>query len=148
VIHHHLYRARLALVAALLFSAALVAAEFPLSMLLHQRSELALVASQVSTLQQRNSGLQGDVAALSQDSTIAEIAHEEYGLVSPGQLAYAILPGAGSASANSLAVEEIPPRDLVATANALTPSPRPVAVKGPGLWGRFISHLEFWRSAG
>lgn len=146
MIHHHLYRARLALLAAALFAGAVVVAEFPLSMLLHQRSQIALVSAQLGQLQSRNAGLAGDVKALSQNSTVAEIAHEEYGLVSPGQRSYVILPSNGSPAANDLSVSEIPPRDLVASTPAVATAPRPSTVRGPGLWSRFLTHLEFWRS--
>ncbi|HVB04711.1 MAG TPA: septum formation initiator family protein [Acidimicrobiales bacterium] len=144
MIHHHLYRARLALLAAALSAVALVAVEFPFSLLIHQRSALARTSGELADLNARNAGLQGDIRALSSKATIAEIAHEDYGLVGPGQLSFVILPAAGSAAATSLEGSSIPPRDLVASTAPPTASPQPSTVHGPGLWRRFVSRLEFW----
>ena len=144
MIHRHLYRARLVLLGAGFAAIALVAAEFPFALLFHQRSELAVASGQLATVSQRNAGLRGDIRALQSNATIAEIAHEDYGLVDPGQLSYVILPPAGSAAVNSLTSDAIAPRDLVAPSAEVFARPRARAA-GPGLWSRFLGRLEFWR---
>ena len=85
------------------------------------------------------------------EATIAAIAHQDYGLVRPGQRSYVILPGPGSpAIADPLAMGSIPTADLVAaptSANVVTPPATAPAVAGPkgSLWSRMLEHLEFWR---
>lgn len=134
------------MVAALVGAVIVVAAEFPLNELLHQHAELALTQEQLATLASRNSSLNADVIALSSNSTVNAIAHEEYGLVQPGQSSYVILPAANSAAAKQgLSAAVIPPQDLIASgpaaASASTP---PDQVAAQGFWSRFAAHLEFW----
>jgi cell division protein FtsB len=141
-----LRRARLVLVAALAGAVIVVAAEFPLSELLHQHAALALTQEQLATLASRNSSLSADVIALSSNSTVNAIAHEEYGLVQPGQSSYVILPAANSAAAKQgLSATAIPPQDLVASGPTAGTSAIPTGqTESPGFWSRFASHLEFW----
>jgi cell division protein FtsB len=142
-----LHRARLVLVVAIAGALIVIAAEFPLSELLHQHAELALVRGQLSTLASRNASLTADIDALSSSSTVNAIAHEEYGLVQPGQLSFVILPTANSAAAKQgLSMPAIAPQDLLAAApegdHSVIPSPEN---SSGSFWGRFVSHLEFWQ---
>jgi cell division protein FtsB len=140
-----LRRARLVLVAAVIGALVVVGAEFPLSELLHQHAELATTQSQLSTLASRNSSLSADVSALSSNSTVNAIAHEEYGLVQPGQASYVILPAADSATARrGLSAPAIPPQDLLAAGPVAGPTSAPVPGDTGSFWSRFASHLEFW----
>jgi len=140
-----LHRARLGLLAALAGALVLTVVEFPLSELLRQHGELALARGQLLTLSSRNSSLRADIAALSANSTVNAIAHEEYGLVQPGQHSYVILPATNSAARSSLAIPVIPPQDLIAS----SPEPGHIAIpttpqRQLGFWSRFVSRLEFW----
>jgi hypothetical protein len=86
---------------------------------------------------------------LSSDSTIAAIAHEQYGLIHPGQTSYVILPAAGSPAANGLTTPSIAPQDLI-EAPAGSPRTTSSSTSSPGVggfWSRFTGHLEFWRWA-
>lgn len=141
-----LHRARLGLVTAVAGALALVGVEFPLSELLHQHSELALARGQLATITDRNASLSADVVALSANSTVNALAHEEYGLIRPGQRSFVILPAPNSAAAKAgLAAPVISPQDLVASApvpgHAVIPT---TARSASSFWSRFVSRLEFW----
>jgi hypothetical protein len=128
----------------------IVIAWFPARELVNQHEELSSENSQLSVLLARNSSLSADVAALSSNSTIAAIAHEQYGLVHPGQTSYVILPAAGSASSNGgLTTPSIAPQDLIeAPVGSSRTAPSATATSGTGgFWSRFSNHLEFWRWA-
>ena len=146
-----LYRARISLFAAIGLASALLAFELPIAELLHQKSELATVTSQLNAVDGRNRALSADIGALRQSSTIASIAHAEYGLVNPGQISYALLPSSNGARAASgtLGDTSISAVDLVVP--AATPVDISDAAKaaptGPGLWSQVENRLEFWRWA-
>jgi cell division protein FtsB len=145
---HHVNR--WILLGAALCAAVIVVAWFPVRELVHQHDELGAVNGQLATLAKRNASLSADISALSSNSTISAIAHEQYGLVRPGQTSYVILPAVGSAAANgALTTTSIAPQDLIAAPidephSASTGS----STAGAGsFWSRFSSHLEFWRWA-
>jgi cell division protein FtsB len=145
---HHVNR--WVLLGAALCAAVIVLAWFPARELIRQHDELGAVNGQLTTLAKRNASLSADITALSSNSTIAAIAHEQYGLVRRGQTSYVILPAVGSAAANgALTTASIAPQDLIA---APIDEPRATttgsAAAGAGsFWSRFSSHLEFWRWA-
>ena len=147
----HLYRARMVLIIAVVFAIGAVAVEFPLSELLRQRSELVGLAGQLQAVDSHNALLKSDIASLSQPSTIAAIAHQDYGLVRPGQRSYVILPGPGSSAiADPLAMGAIPAADLVAapTSASVVAPPAPTPTQAPpkgSFWSRVVNRLEFWR---
>lgn len=156
---NRLHRARLFLLVAAGLSAALLATQLPLSELVGQRRELAVATQQLQVLDQRNAQLRAENAALRQPSTVAAIAHADYGLVRPGQRAYVILPGR-SASAGSLAAPRLPRSDLLsgsaaaltgvgAPPAALTAAGAPAGSPGQAgsFWSRTLTALEFWRWA-
>jgi cell division protein FtsL len=135
---------------ATLCAAVIVIAWFPARELIRQHDELGAVNGQLATLAKRNASLSADVAALSSNSTIAAIAHEQYGLIRRGQTSYVILPGVGSGATNgALTTTSIAPQNLIA---APIDEPRVATTGGaPGatgsFWSRFSGHLEFWRWA-
>jgi cell division protein FtsL len=142
---------RWVLLGAVLCAAVIVVAWFPARELLHQHDELGAVNGQLATLAKRNASLSADITALSSNSTIAEIAHEQYGLVRPGQASYVLLPAAGSAAANgALTTTSIAPQDLIAAPvdePRAAPTSSASAVAAGSFWSRFSAHLEFWRWA-
>jgi len=143
-----LYRARLFLCASVLAAIVLLVLELPISAMLHQRGEIAQASNELSVVASHNASLRADVAALREDSAIAAIAHEEYGLVRPGQLSYVILPGRGdAASSGSLgSTANLPASDLVLNpASAPAASPQKSTAHEPSLLGRVLRRLEFWR---
>lgn len=153
-----LQRARLSLLAAVGLASALLVLELPMGELLHQRGQLAAVSGQLARLQATNRALAGDVASLRQSSTVAAIAHAEYGLVRPGQRAYAVLAsgaGATGAVAPALVQRAVPKVDLVVpaagflgsgTAGLAAASADGTSTVG-SLWTRALDRLEFWRWA-
>ncbi len=143
-----LSRARQIFVAAFFGSIALLALEFPLHTLLNQRSQISQVASELSTVRSHNVALNSDISSLSKSSRIASIAHEEYGLVKPGQRSYVILPAAGSkGSTNSLGAGAVPLSDIGPTAASPTASTSVSSPSQPSgsLLSRVVHRLEFWR---
>jgi cell division protein FtsB len=141
-----LHRARIALLAAVVVSLFTMVAWLPLSLLVGQHHELASLSSSLRSIESRNKAMRTDVAALSTDSVIETIAHQEYGLVKPGEHAYVILPKAGSSATSGLDPTAIPADDLVPAAQESFPSPTPGAPE-PGFWSRFVDRLEFWRGS-
>lgn len=65
---------------------------FPTGTWLHQRSELASVSHQLTSLKSQDASLAKQAKALQTNSDIEYLAHKDYGLVAPGQKAYVILP--------------------------------------------------------
>jgi cell division protein FtsB len=135
---------------AALAAAVIVIAWFPARELVRQHDELGAVNGQLSTLAKRNASLSADISALSSNSTIAAIAHEQYGLIRRGQTSYVILPGVGSSAASgALTATSIAPQDLIA---APIDEPRATSTGAApagssSFWSRFSGHLEFWRWA-
>jgi len=137
-------RARFALLSAVAASFFAMVAWLPLSLLLSQHRELASLSTQLASVQRRNGAMRTEVGQLSSNSAVATIAHEQYGLVKPGQQAYVILPKAGSTGGSALESTSIPTADLVPTVQQNFPSPVTGAPE-PGFWDRFVGRLEFWR---
>ncbi len=146
-----LHRARLALLVAVALAGALVVTQLPLGELLSQRRQLAITGQQLAEISARNAALRAENAALRQPATIEAIAHQEYGLVRPGQLAFVILPPSSSSSASAISQAPLPRSDLVAgSAAALTglgATSSGTGSTGPGVLGRTLQQLEFWRWA-
>lgn len=162
-------RSRLILLGSVLLSAAIVAAWFPASALLHQRSGLAGAQAQLSALHQQDAALGQEAHNLGDAGEIGRIARQEYQLVDPGQQAYEVLPPAGAASAGTpyagdpgasapsapSAAAELPPgssttssapTSSASSSTTTTPTtvPRHAAAQ-PGLLSRMEHSLEFWR---
>jgi cell division protein FtsB len=144
-------RARLFFLVALLLAAGILVANFPLGTLLQGRSTAQGEASRLAALRLENRTLASEVRALDDPATVGEIAHEEYGLVTPGQRSIVVLPaaaGAGSAARDPLANNPVPSSDLLPSDAILDPG-TPVAPPpshGPGFWHRVLGDLEFWHS--
>lgn len=147
-----LHRARLALVVAAVLALAIVVLETPFSTLVHQRSAVAAAAVRLRAVEAENARLSHEVTALRQPSTVASIAHGEYGLVKPGQVAYEIPGLAGPRSGDgTLGRAHVPTGDVIpptvspygATGATTTAPKRPAA----GLWTQVVNRLAFWRSA-
>jgi cell division protein FtsL len=65
---------------------------FPARTYVAQRRSLAAVQTKVKVLTTENTSLDQRVAALQQPTEIERLAREQYGMVKPGEEAYAILP--------------------------------------------------------
>lgn len=145
-----LHRARIALVAALVLSLAILVTQLPISTLVHQRGELTVATGQLAAARAENAQLSSQIAALRRPSTVAAIAHAQYGLIEPGQIEYEIphLPG-GATGTSSLAPPSVPHGDLLPpTASPVGPPPSatPASTASPqGLWSQVVSRLAFWR---
>jgi cell division protein FtsB len=92
---------------------------------LAQRRSLTATASRVQVLGKENAKLGQQVQALQTDSEIERLAREQYGLVKPGEQAYAILP----------------PKAPPTTASPVAP---PAHRGHPGLLGRIWQRLQIW----
>lgn len=142
-----LHRARQMLVVAFFGALVLVALEFPFHQLMSQRAQISEAAAALSAVESHNATLRGDIAALSKTSTIASIAHQEYGLVQPGQRSYVILPNAGAKqNMNPLTALAIPAEVLGSTSGSSSVATKPIEVSAPkgSVWIRALRRLEFW----
>ena len=122
----------------LVVSVALVAVMFlfvfPTRTYLSQRSTLARAEARVTTLAAQNKQLSDRAALLNTDAEIERLARQDYGLVRPGQEAYAILPAPAGHTAPSTAAPAPPARPA--------PAPQPAH---RGVWQRLLGELAFWR---
>ena len=142
-----LHRARQMLIVVFLGTIVLVAIEFPLRQLMSQRAQISKTALALQTVEIHNTILQRDIASLSKTSTILSIAHQEYGLVQPGQRSYVILPNANARqNMNPLTALAIPAEVLGATSGstAVASASHTVARPVGSLWSRMLRRLEFW----
>jgi cell division protein FtsL len=85
----HAARALLVLVAA---TGVLLLFVFPARTLLDQNRQIATTETQISALTRENAQLSARTKSLADPATVEQIAHEQYGLVMPGQNAYTIIP--------------------------------------------------------
>lgn len=139
-----LRRARAALVTSLVVGGLVVATQLPIGELIHQRSDLATVDAELGAANAAASRLRHDVASLGQPQTIANIAHQDYGLVNKGQTTYVVLPSSGGAA--QLSNPEIPKGDLMPSSlSPYAPVKAAVARSAGSLWHRVLKRLEFWR---
>jgi cell division protein FtsB len=142
-------RARAILAVAFIVGIVIIATEFPLGQLIRSRASLSAATAQLSELKAQDHALDGQLASLHQDATIAGIAHAEYGLVTKGQKAVVVLPSPGASSGGSapLSASTVPTSDLVPTDAIVSPSSGGgVSVKRPGFWSRLAQRLEFWKA--
>ena len=65
---------------------------FPARTYLAQRNDLTAASTRLRVLSDNNKKLAAEAARLHDDSEIERLAREQYGLVKPGEEAYAILP--------------------------------------------------------
>jgi len=134
---------------------------FPTRTYLAQRSSLAHEQALVSQLAAQNQSLSTQVRSLNSDGEIERIAREQYGLVRPGQEAYAILPapsGAGAPPTAGAPATGAGPSPSAGTAGgpaagagpavvvAGSPAPTgPHRTQASGLWSRLWSEITFWK---
>jgi cell division protein FtsB len=153
-----LRRARLTFLAAVVVGALVLVSELPLSDLVHARAAVASTTAELNRLRAANHSLSNQISGLKQGTTIQRIAHEDYGLVSPGQKAVIVMPGGANgasvqgdgASGASLPLgsQTIPKSDLVPTDSPLSPqSGGSSTASGQGFWQRFANRIEFWKAS-
>jgi len=144
------------LVAAGATLALLVLVVFPTRSYLRERTNMNSAAHQLQTLNTQNRQLTDQIGRLNSDAEIERLARKDYGLVKPGEQAYAILPGdlARNAAANKPPAAKPPASKPPA---AKPPAAKPAAGTPPAsqrgqagaahqsLLGRFLDQLAFWR---
>lgn len=157
-----LYRARIVFVVAVVLAAIVLLTEFPVSSLVSARAASASAAAELSKVQSENKALASQVHDLKEGSTIEQVAHEEYGLVEPGQQSVVVMPGAtsststrGGASSRTnatapLGSSTIPKSDLVPSDAPLSPvneqqGAGTSATAASSFWKRVLERLEFWK---
>ncbi len=85
----------LAITLALAAVGVLFVAVYPTQALLDQQAETRDAAAELRELEAESREIEERVADLQTDAAIERLARDEYGLVYPGEEAYAILPGDG-----------------------------------------------------
>lgn len=154
-----LQRARLVFVTALVLAVVVLFTEFPIADLTHARSSVASASVELSKVQRENDALRLQVRDLKQGSTVEEIAHDEYGLVEPGQQSVVVMPSNASASADRkssaggeeaeapLGATTIPESDIVPSDAALAQVSGASTSSGDSFWHRVLDRLEFWKAS-
>lgn len=166
-----LSRARLVFFASLVLAGLLLVLELPLGQLMGARSSAATTAAELAKVQAENKRLSNQVRDLQRGATIQQIAHEEYGLVEPGQRTVVVMPGSAigtgtghgtghatghgmtaarvrGGSSTPLGSHTIPQSDVVPSDALLAPPPGAKgAGQGQGFWQRVLNRLEFWKGS-
>jgi cell division protein FtsB len=160
------------------FCLLVLATSFPAHALFRQQSALNSSSAELDRLTAGNKELQSEATELSNPANIAALARSDYGMVSPGEKAYDVLPSAGSQQASSkghtslnqgaVAPGSSESQALLGDAgSALLPTSGSGSGSSgsnssgsnssgsgstgsgekatPGLWGRVLDTLEFWR---
>jgi cell division protein FtsB len=166
-------RARIIWVVCGAFCLVVLATSFPAQALLRQREAISSTTSELDRLNAGDQALQRQADELANPANIAALARSDYNMVSPGEKAYQVLPTADSPEAKSLAsghsaLDQGPVAPGSAESQALlgdagsetnsgshpgtgasgdqASSPASVVQhRAPGLWGRVLNTLEFWR---
>jgi cell division protein FtsB len=146
-----IHRARLFFVVALLVAVGILVANFPFGTLLSARTTIQGESARLAALRATDQRLASEVRALHDPSTVGQIAHQEYGLITSGQRSIVVLPGSSgsrSSARNPLADNPVPSADLLPSDAILDPGSEvaPPPSHGPGFWHRVIGSLEFWHS--
>ncbi len=89
---HRRRRSVLALAVSIVAVGVLFVAVFPTRAFLTQRADIAAAEASLRDLEQANADLEAHVDALRSDAEVERLAREQYGLVYPGEEAYALLP--------------------------------------------------------
>lgn len=140
---------------AVLASIAIVAAWFPASALTAQRAQLDASASALARLDHQNRVLRRDQTQLQTPSAVAHIAEQQYGLVTPADQAYQVLPKSGAGdgggplattaatgTARAASSDGTGAGDTSTGAHRDAPGPTPTS---GGFFTRVVHTLEFWR---
>jgi hypothetical protein len=154
------------LLGAVVASAVVLVAWFPLGSLVHQGAALTGANGELATLHKEDAALNQEKKSLSDPAEIGRIARAQYQLVSPGQQEYEVLPPAGGSSAATpytgdpgltgpvapSAASELPPGGVTTTTTTTTVPPsssakgkRASAPPSSGMLARMLHALEFWR---
>ena len=151
---------------AAVFAVVVVAAWFPADALYHQHQQLSAGSSQLDQLRRQNDALRQESARLESPAEVARLARQQYQLVDPGQQVYEVLPppsATGGADAGDpgqqapvtpSGASELPAGSAVGSGTSgaarhddgSEPHASPPATGGsPGVLGRILDTLEFWR---
>jgi cell division protein FtsB len=152
-----LRRARLAFVAAVLAGACILIAELPLGQLVQARASVSRTSYDLAKLENENRTLSRQIEELKQGSLVEQIAHEDYGLVLPGERSVVIMPGGGAGRSDTgaaagesqpLGSTTIPKSDIVPSDAVLSPQTTTGDNSSSGsYWHRLLERFEFWKAA-
>ncbi|HVA44588.1 MAG TPA: cell division protein FtsL [Acidimicrobiales bacterium] len=137
-------RALLLVVLAVMTAMGMFLFGYPTRTYLEQRAQLTSEQAMVDRLAVQNQTLQSEAAQLQNTGEIERLARQDYGLVQPGQEAYAILPGPTPASATLRTVSGAPSHAGPTSTPAGGADPAGGTQSTGSLWSRFIRQLEFW----
>ena len=135
-------RALLLVVLAVMAAMGMFLFGYPTRTYLDQRAQLTSEQAMVDRLAVQNQTLQAEAAQLQNTGEIERLARQDYGLVQPGQEAYAILPAPTPAPANLRTVSRA--TSSAGPTNTATADPARGTPSSGSLWSRFLRQLEFW----
>lgn len=118
-------RAFRVILVAVAFAAILLLFVLPGRTFLSQERTLATTERQVNDLAAENAKLRAEARNLQSDSVIEQIAREQYGLVMPGEKAYAVIPATpGTTTPATHRGNRRPPARAASTTTTSTTLPR------------------------
>ncbi|HUZ42861.1 MAG TPA: septum formation initiator family protein [Acidimicrobiales bacterium] len=139
-------RALLLVVVAVMAAMGMFLFGYPTRTYLDQRAQLTREQAMVDRLAVQNQTLQSEAARLQNTGEIERLARQDYGLVQPGQEAYAILPAPTPTPARTTGRTAAGAR--AGSGRAKTAAAGTDGAGGTGsagsLWSRFLRQLEFW----
>jgi cell division protein FtsB len=165
-------RSVVALIGSFVAAAVILVAWFPAGALIDQHRTLSETTTSLDHLKVENKALETESKNLSKPSEIARIARQQFQLIVPGEQAYQVLPPPGtaggatdpysgdpgnSAPVSPSAAPELPPGTVKEGLPVKAPPSHETthqrkgathesATSGsPGLFGRLLRTLEFWR---
>lgn len=129
-----LWRVLRLLVAAVALAAILLLFVLPGRTFLSQANNLAATQRQSNDLASENAKLRAEAKNLRSRATIEQIAREQYGLVMPGESAYAVIPAAQGSATTSATTTTLPsahraPRPSRAGSQEETTTSRPISAR-------------------
>jgi cell division protein FtsB len=139
-------RALCGVVAGVVVAVGLFLFGYPTRTFLEQRAQLSQQQAKLDRLAAQNQSLSGEASRLQNTAEIERIARQDYGLVQPGQEAYAILPSPASSSASNTGGKAGSGAPTTSTTQGprTSTAPHHASHSSGGLWSRFIHQLEFW----
>ena len=168
-------RSRIVWVVCGAFCLLVLATSFPVEALIRQHDAITSASSELDRLTAGNKSLQRQAQELSNPANIDALARSDFDMVSRGEKAYQVLPASGSSDPTSLSsghsvLDQGPvapgsteSQEILGDAGSTVPSSSQSSTgqgtsgqtngsQGsgaphgtPGLWGRVLDTLEFWR---
>jgi cell division protein FtsB len=138
-------RPKILLILSFLVAFIFLTLEFPFSTLLTQHEQLTSLNNEITQLNQQNSQIRAQLNSLKNPSEIQQLARKDFGLITPGQQEYAIIPPKTSQNLQSSQIPEPIkkiPQNLVTIQN----NSSEISFSPTSFLKRILKNLEFWKN--